>query len=268
MRLSQEWYWMSDSKLKKAVELLYTGRSRTAARFRYALMVFDVATVTFFIYTVPLQPKTNILAIDSALGVVILMDFLARLWIAPSKLRMLRQIYTLADILVILSLLLAPFIAHNLAFLRVLRTLRLLHSYHVLRDLRGETTIFQRHEDVIVSIVNLFVFIFLVTALVYALQVRENPDIHSFVDALYFTVATLTTTGFGDITLTGDVGRLLTVFIMIVGVALFLRLAQTVFRPQKISHVCAECGLNRHETDAVHCKHCGEPIKIETEGLD
>ena len=80
-------------------------------------------------------------------------------------------------------------------------------------------------------------------------------------------MATLTTTGFGDITLTGDVGRLLTVFIMIVGVALFLRLAQAIFRPQKISYVCDECGLNRHETDAVHCKHCGEPIKIETEGL-
>ncbi|NQW01887.1 MAG: ion transporter [Rhodospirillales bacterium] len=257
---------MSDSKIKKAVELLYTGRSRTAARFRYALMAFDIATVTFFVVTVPLIPTANVLAIDYAIGSVILVDFLARLWIAPSKLRMVRQIYTLADILVILSLLLAPFIAHNLAFLRVLRTLRLLHSYHVLRDLRGEASIFRKHEEVIVSTVNLFVFIFLVTALVYALQFRENPDISSFVDALYFTVATLTTTGFGDITLTGDAGRLLTVFIMIVGVALFLKLAQAIFRPQKIAYTCAECGLSRHETDAVHCKHCGESIKIETEG--
>ncbi len=259
---------MSDSKIKKAVALLYTGRSRTAARFRYALMVFDIATVTFFVFTVPLIPTANVLAIDYAIGLVILVDFLARLWIAPSKLRMVRQIYTVADILVILSLLLAPFIAQNLAFLRVLRTLRLLHSYHVLRDLRGETSIFRKHEDVIVSTVNLFVFIFLVTALVYALQFIENPNINSFVDALYFTVATLTTTGFGDITLTGDVGRLLAVFIMIVGVALFLRLAQAIFRPQKIAYTCAECGLNRHETDAVHCKHCGEPIKIKTEGLN
>ena len=104
------------------------------------------------------------------------------------------------------------------------------------------------------------------TALVFALQFGRNPDIDGYVEALYFTVATLTTTGFGDITLNGTWGRLLSVFIMVVGVALFLRLAQTIFRPQKVHHSCPECGLNRHDPDAVHCKHCGETIKIETEG--
>lgn len=257
---------MTSSGLKKTVDLLYSGRSRAATRFRYALLVFDISTITFFILTVPLLPTSNILIADFVIGLIILADFMARLWVAPSKLRMLRQLYTLADIVVILSLLLAPFTGLNIAFLRVLRTARLLHSYHVLRDLRGETPIFRKHEDVIVSSVNLFIFIFFVTALVFALQYKQNPDINSFVDALYFTVATLTTTGFGDITMSGDVGRLLAVFIMIVGVALFLRLAQAIFRPQKVAYTCQECGLNRHETDAVHCKHCGEPIKIETEG--
>jgi len=56
------------------------------------------------------------------------------------------------------------------------------------------------------------------------------------------------------------------VVIMVVGVALFLRLAQTVFRPQKTRYTCPDCGLTRHDADAVHCKHCGRTIKIETEG--
>ena len=257
---------MSTSRLKKAVELLYTGRSRKAARFRYALIVFDVSTVAFFIITTPMEPTADILVADVTIGLIILADFFARLWIAPGKLRMLRQVYTIADIVVIFSLLLAPIVTHNLAFLRVLRTLRLLHSYHVLRDLRGEIPLFRRNEDVIVSSVNLVVFIFLVTALVFVLQFGDNPEIDSYIDALYFTVATLTTTGFGDITLTGNVGRLLAILIMIVGVALFLRLAQTIFRPQKRLYSCPTCGLSRHEPDAVHCKHCGRTIKIETTG--
>ncbi len=257
---------MSEARLKKTVELLYNGRSRNAALFRYALIGFDLLTIAFFITTAPLTPTPGILAADVAIGSVILADFLARLWIAPRKLRMLRQLYTIADILVILSLVLAPIVTQNLAFLRVLRALRLLHSYHVLRDLRRETAFFRRNEDVIVSSVNLGVFIFLVTALVFVLQFGDNPDIDSYIDALYFTVATLTTTGFGDIILTGNGGRLLAVFIMIVGVALFLRLAQTIFRPQKISYTCPDCGLNRHDPDAIHCKHCGEALKIETEG--
>jgi len=257
-----------DTSLKHAVELLYNGRSRRAALFRYALIGFDVFTIGFFLATTPVTPTTAIYAMDFAIGVVILADFLARLWIAPKKFRMLRQIYTIADLLVILSLLLAPLISENFAFLRVLRALRLLHSYHVLRDLRRETPFFRRHEDVIVSAVNLAVFIFVVTALVFVLQVERNAGIETYVDALYFTVATLTTTGFGDITMQGDIGRFLAVVIMVVGVALFLRLAQAVFRPEKVKHTCPDCGLNRHEPDAVHCKHCGRVLKIETEGED
>jgi len=257
---------MAESRLKQIVRLLYTGASKAATRFRYGLIVFDILTIAFFIVTAPDHPTPFILAADFLIGLVILADFLARLWIAPNKARMLRQLYTLADILVILTLLLAPFIPANLSFLRVLRALRLLHSYHVLRDLRRETVFFRRNEEMIVACVNLGVFIFLTTALVFVLQHGVNPDIVTYVDALYFTVATLTTTGFGDITMAGDVGRLLAVFIMVVGVALFLRLAQTVFRPQKTRYTCPDCGLNRHEPDAVHCKHCGKVIKIETEG--
>lgn len=256
---------MADHPLRKTIAHYYNGRSREATAFRYGLIVFDISTIVFFIATAPLPSAPWILAADLVLGCIILTDFLARLWIAPNKKRMLRQVYTLADVLVILSLVLAPLVAQNFAFLRVLRALRLLHSYHVLRDLRREA-FFRRNEEMIVSAVNLGVFIFLMTALVFVLQFGRHPAIEGYIDALYFTVATLTTTGFGDITLSGPWGRLLSVFIMVVGVALFFRLAQTIFRPQKVHHVCPECGLNRHDPDAVHCKHCGETIKIETEG--
>jgi len=257
---------MAVAGLKQAINHLYTGSSQRATNFRYGLIAFDLATIAFFIVTAPEFPSRFILTVDFCVGLVILADFLARLWIAPQKGRMLRQLYTLADILVILTLLLAPFLSTNFGFLRVLRALRLLHSYHVLRDLRRETKIFRRHEELIVACVNLAVFIFVTTALVFTVEYRRNPDINSYIDALYFTVATLTTTGFGDIILEDDVGRLLAVVIMVVGVALFLRLAQTIFRPQKIRYSCPSCGLTRHEPDAVHCKHCGRTIKIETEG--
>src|SRR3546814_12678661 len=65
-------------------------------------------------------------------------------------------------------------------------------------DLRRETAVFRRNEELIVACVNLAVFIFVATALVFTLQYRRNPEIDSYLDALYFTVTTLTTTGFGD----------------------------------------------------------------------
>jgi voltage-gated potassium channel len=54
--------------------------------------------------------------------------------------------------------------------------------------------------------------------------------------------------------------------IMIFGVTLFLRLLQTLLRPQKVRFPCPSCGLQRHEADAVYCKACGETLNIPDEG--
>jgi voltage-gated potassium channel len=160
-----------------------------------------------------------------------------------------------------------PALIGNFTFLRLVRSLRLLRSYAVARQLRGHSRFFARNEDVIFSVLNLMVFIFVVTATVYVLQVPVNDSINNYVDALYFTITTLTTTGFGDVTLVGSTGRLLAVVIMIVGVALFIRLVQTIFRPKRTHYECPDCGLTRHELDAVHCKHCGRQLHIRTEGI-
>ena len=69
------------------------------------------------------------------------------------------------------------------------------------------------------------------TGFVYETQHAINPHITNYADALYFTVTALTTTGFGDITLPGTTGRLISVAIMIFGVTLFFGLARAVLRP-------------------------------------
>ena len=81
-------------------------------------------------------------------------------------------------------------------------------------------------------------------------------------------VPPVTTTGFGDITPRDTPGRLLTVVIMVTGVTLFLRLAQALFRPPKVRFECPSCALMRHDSDAVHCKHCGVVLHLPNEGED
>jgi len=55
---------------------------------------------------------------------------------------------------------------------------------------------------------------------------------------------------------------------MFFGVTLFLRLAQVLFRPSKVRYECTTCGLMLHDADAIHCKHCGAYVHIDTEGLN
>ena len=245
---------------------LYHGSSQISVRFRFGLIAFDFVTISFFIVTSMVELSTWIITVDFIIAFFLSLDFFDRLFLEKNRLNFLIQPISLLDIIVILALLAAT-VVDNLAFLRVFRSLRLLRSYHLLRDLRSQYRFFARNEGVIHSVINLFVFIFVVAALVYVFQHDVNPHITSYVDALYFTVTTLTTTGFGDITLHGDIGRLLAVVIMVLGVALFLKLLQEVFRPAKVEYGCPDCGLKRHDPDAVHCKHCGRTLHIETEGI-
>ncbi|MDW3224143.1 MAG: ion channel [Paracoccaceae bacterium] len=252
--------------LKTTLTELYTGSQKRSQRFRLGLIAFDAITIILFIALAPFEPSPRMELFGFGIGLVILMDFSARLWIAQDRRAMLLKIYTLADIVVILSLLISPFIHANLAFLRVLRGLRIIHSYHLLRDLRHTSAFFAKHEDAVIAAVNLFVFIFFTTSIVFALFAERSAGVRGYIDALYFTVTTLTTTGYGDITPTTTGGKLLAVVIMVVGVALFVQLARAIIQPSKVSHKCGSCGLMKHDHDAVHCKHCGEVIRIETQG--
>ena len=251
--------------LRARLKYLYEGNNAAARLFRYAMLAFDLTTIAFFLVTAAVDEGRWIIVIDAVIAVVILLDLVVRIYIDDRPVRYVLTLATAADLLVIVSLLL-PALIDNLGFLRVLRALRLLRSYHLLRDLRKDSLFFCRNEDIIVRATNLAVFIFVVTSIVYVSQNDINPKIASYIDALYFTITTLTTTGFGDITLEGPAGRLLAVGIMVVGVSLFLRLLQAIFRPHKVPYECEDCGLLLHDPDAVHCKHCGNVLHIRTEG--
>jgi voltage-gated potassium channel len=245
---------------------LYEGDTIRAQRFRYGLLVFDVLTVLFVIVTSFMSRAPWLEVIDGILGVVLLGEFIARLVASPQPWRDLVQPVTLADAAAIVSFL-APVAGEGVGFLRVLRMVRLLHAYRLLEQLRADFPFFCTNEEVFVATTHLLVFIFIMTGIVYETQHYSNIQIRNYADALYFTITALTTTGFGDITLAGTTGRLISVAIMICGVTLFLRLAQALFRPVKVRFECPHCGLLRHDLDAVHCKACGQLLKIPNDDV-
>lgn len=252
-------------RLRDRLHQLYYGTGETGRRFRYAVLAFDLATVVFVITTSFLPRHPAIGVMDVTIGLITAVEFVTRALGARRPWREALSISSIADLIAIVSFL-APLQGEGGGFLRILRTLRLLHSFGMRNMLREDFPVFRQREEVAMAAAHLFVFVFVMTGLVYETHRDPAGQIRNYADALYFTITTLTTTGFGDITLPDTMGRLLSVVIMIAGVTLFLRLAQTLFRPHKVRFPCPSCGLQRHDSDAVHCKACGVVLNIPDEG--
>ena len=242
---------------------LYHGRSPAAVRFQLAIIVVDLLIIAFFIATPLIRDRPHFIWIDYAIAAVVAAEIAARLLGASNSWRFLRQPSTVLD-LFILATLLAPQWLENFGFLRILRLWSFSQRGLIWEQLRA--TRYRSWEDVSRALINLVTFLFVVTGFVYTFFFSGASGLAGYVEALYFTVATVTTTGFGDVTLPGMAGKLTSICVMIVGISLFVRLAQAVFRPDKVTFPCPECALQRHDPDAVHCKACGHKLKIPDAG--
>ncbi|MBS0489145.1 MAG: ion transporter [Proteobacteria bacterium] len=246
-------------RIRARLHELYFGKSERSVRFRLTVIAIDFVMIAFFIAAPLLRDTPAFLFIDYAMALVLATDLVARALASDNLAAWIRRPVTWIDLFVLVTLLF-PLWLFNLAFLRVLRLWTLVHS-EFFWDTVGRRYNETRWEDVIRAASTLITFIFIMTGFVYTSFARTE-GIGGYIDALYFTIATLTTTGFGDITLPGAWGRVISIVTMLTGITLFVRLAQALFRPYKIRFTCPTCGLRRHDVDAVHCKACGELLNI------
>lgn len=248
---------------RRGLRELYAGTDRRATRFQWAVASIDLVIVGFFILGPVLQHWRGYLWIDYAVALLLAADLSARAISSVHFGRWLRQPVVWVD-LVVLATLLAPLWLANLGFLRILRLWSMSQKDIFWRALRRRG--YGEWEDVGRAGINLVTCLFVITGFIYTVFARPGSGMEGWIDALYFTVATITTTGFGDITLPGPAGKLTAIVTMIVGISLFVRLAQALFRPYKVSFRCPSCALMRHEPDAVHCKACGQLLTIPDTG--
>jgi len=244
--------------LRAKLRELYHGYSREAVRFQAVWLVFDALLIVFFMVSPFLEKGTTFLVVDYVIAFVLFLDLAARAWCFGSFRRWIVRPIVWADFAVLASLV-VPVYAANLGFLRVLRAYSLINGKAFWRVVAKR---WEDRSETIKAVANLLVFVFMMTALVHTSFAGQVSHIQSYMDSLYFTVTSLSTTGYGDVVLPGVWGRTVSIIIMLGGVTLFFRLIQVAMRSPKVRHPCPTCGLQRHEMDAVHCKACGTLLNI------
>jgi voltage-gated potassium channel len=206
--------------------------------------------------------------VDDGILVLFTIEYCLRFWSAPRRRTYFFKLASLIDLFVLL-----PFIfgASNLSFLRIFRWLRILR---LIRFIGGRTIFgYLTTEDtaiVLRILFTIFAIIFVYAGLIYQVEHPINGDqFHTFLDAVYFAVSSISTAGFGDITPISQLGRLLAVLMILTGLVLIpWQLGDLIKRLIKTSELrviaCPQCGLAVHDADAQYCKSCGTALPIPT----
>jgi voltage-gated potassium channel len=252
-------------RFRSRVRALYFGHTQSAVRFQGVLLVLDILIIGFFVLSQFILEQRWFWMVDAGIATFLTVDLLARLYAFGTLRRWLKYPTTWID-LVVLATLFFPSVLYNWGFLRILRLWTLVHSerfWNVLARGKWDDTYV---EELSKAITTLVVFVFLAAGVTQALFLGDHPKLNNFVDAMYFVVTSLTTTGYGDITLDTAGGRLFTIGLMIAGISLFFSVAQKAFAPEKKLVRCTVCGADRHDTDARHCKVCGAALTAPLRG--
>jgi voltage-gated potassium channel len=199
--------------------------------------------------------------LDLAIVIIFAIEYLVRLWCTESKLKFIFSILSFIDLLAIVPLLVG---FADIRFVRIFRWFRILR---IIRFFELPISIFQiQTTDKIIFariLLTLFSIIFVYSGLIYQIEHPVNPQaFDNFFDAIYFSIVTMTTVGFGDVTPLSEGGKFMTVLMILTGVLLIPwqlgeLVKQLINKDDRLQITCSNCGLSAHETDAFFCRKCG-----------
>ncbi len=150
-------------------------------------------------------------------------EYLYRLYVSKNRMRFIFSFYGVVDLLAIL-----PFYLTFMFDLRALRLMRMLRLFRILKLARYNSALSRMRqviamakEELIISIFALICVIYFAAFGIYQFEHEAQPDkFTNILDALWWSVATVTTVGYGDIYPITIMGRLFTFVVLITGLGL------------------------------------------------
>jgi voltage-gated potassium channel len=161
----------------------------------------------------------------------------------------------------------------NLAFLRGFRVLRILQVLKVIRYSDIMMSFFRsfryyRDEIRIFGMTFLIVWIF-GGCILYYLEHSINPGFENIPNALWWSIVTMSTLGYGDVVPITIMGKIVGSGIVFCGLATIAIMTATItkifidhFFGKRLHH-CVFCHYPYHDHDAKFCKNCGAELDRE-----
>ena len=212
---------MNLQRLKKTVEENDSKSGQAFDLFNQALIV--VSLVTFSIETLPdLSDVTRwwLRLAEIVTVAIFTIEYLVRFFVADRKRDFVFSFYGIIDLLSII-----PFYVSAGIDLRSIRALRLLRLFRAFKLVRYSKAIQRFHRALIIAREELILYVFVTLMLLYFAAVgiyyfendAQPEKFRSVFDSLWWSVATLTTVGYGDVYPVTVGGRIFTFIVLLIG---------------------------------------------------
>jgi len=265
---------MAQSTLQKKINEIIFGWETPAGRY------FDLILIYAIIISVSLlmlesvvwiadlyRPQLRIL--EWLFTVMFTLEYGARLYSARDPWKYICSFYGIVDLLSILPSYLALFIpgANQLLIIRFLRVLRIFRILKLARYLSEANVLVramvQSRRKILIFFSTVLVISTIFGSLMYMVEGPEN-GFTSIPKSIYWTIVTITTVGYGDITPHTPLGQVIAAMAMLTGYSIIAiptgiltaELAEEMQR-DRVGRNCKNCDKSGHDRDAVHCKFCG-----------
>jgi voltage-gated potassium channel len=244
---------------------------RSFAIFILSLIFLNVlAVIVGTVDSVARRYGTVLYAFEVVSIAVFTIEYVLRLWLCVSdpryrggirgRLRFAISGMALVDLVSVLPFYL-PMLGLDLRFVRIFRLMRIVRiakigryysSLGLLRD-----TIRSRKEELVLTFSILMLLLVVSASAIYFVEHDAQPQVFpSIPEALWWSVATLTTVGYGDAYPVTGGGKFLVSVIAVLGIGMFALPTGIIG-----AGLVEEMRRRRHSSDARRCPHCGREIE-------
>ena len=244
-------------------------------KFIYVLIILNVGAIILESYS---ELKANLDAFfyyfETFSVFIFSVEYVLRIWTAPlderfakarggNRFGFMTSTLGIIDLLAILPFYLPLIFSIDLRVLRILRLFRLLRIFKLGRlskSLKTVSSILKETKDELaVTVLVAFILLILSSTLMYYIESEVQPDKFGNIgESLWWSVATLTTVGYGDVFPVTGIGKVLSAVIALIGIG-FIALPTGIISSAfigKIQEMKAEKAGKKCK-----CPNCGTTFK-------
>ncbi len=238
-----------------------------------AILLSVLAVILETVSSIRQEYEAVLNVFEWAFTILFSIEYLLRIWLVGKPWKYIFSFMGIVDLLSTIPTYISLFVAGP-QYLLVIRTIRLLRVFRVLKLTRylSEANVLKNAlrasaAKITVFIGGVIVLVLILGSLMYIVEGPEN-GFTSIPASMYWTIVTITTVGYGDITPATTVGQTIASIVMLLGYGIIavptgIVTAEMAFakKEEKVStQACKECSMEGHDADAEYCKFCGAAL--------